>query len=156
MSRFIFITLAFAVTGFAQSGSKTVAPKVVFVCEHGAAKSVMAGAEFARLARQHGLAVEVITRGTNPDAEVGPAIRKNLLADGMDVGPAKPIKVTAKDLQGAVAVVTFGPDLSALLPRGTRSLDWSATPPPSQDYQAARNYIMAQLEKLVADLQKSR
>ena len=153
MKRSVVIALTCVLAGFAQSGSPT-AKKVVFVCEHGAAKSVMAGAEFARLARKHGLAVEVVTRGTNPDAEVGAAIRKNLLGDGMDIGSAKPLKVTAKDLKDAVAVVTFGPDLSSLLPKGTRALDWSGTPPPSQDYQAARKYIMAQLEKLVADLQE--
>ena len=52
--------------------------KVVFVCEHGAAKSIIAAAEFARLAKQSGLVVEAVSRGTVPDAEIGAKVRKGL------------------------------------------------------------------------------
>lgn len=127
-------------------------PKVVFVCEHGSAKSVMAAAEFERLAKKSGLTVDVIGRGSNPDAEVNGPIRQHLLADGMDIGSSKPIRVSAKDLAGAARVISFGPDLTPLLPKGFTVLDWSATPSPGKDYQASRTYIVKQLEALIADL----
>ena len=115
----------------------------------------MAAAEFERLAKQKGIAFEIISRGTIPDAEVAAPVRKHLLEDGMDIGSVKPVKVSAKDLEGATTFVTFGPDLSALLPKGVKLLDWSATPSPSQDYSAARVYIVKHLGTLVETIQKA-
>ena len=132
------------------------APKVVFVCEHGAAKSVMAAAEFRRMAKEKGLTVDVVSRGTVPDAEIPAAIRNGLMSDGMDIGAAKPVKVSAQDLAGATKIVSFGPDLAEWLPKGSKTLDWSATPSPGKDYRAAREYIVKQLEPLVADLEKAK
>ncbi|MBI2685555.1 MAG: hypothetical protein HYX27_04500 [Acidobacteria bacterium] len=128
--------------------------KVVFVCEHGAAKSIIAASEFERLARQKGLAVEVVSRGTTPDAEIAAGVRQGLLADGVDLGSAKPVRISAKDIEGAVKVVTFGPDLAEWMPKGAKALDWSATPSPGKDYRAARDYIRKQLEVLVGELKK--
>ncbi len=136
---------------------KTIAPvKVVFVCEHGAAKSVIAAAEFERIAKQKGLAVEVVSRGTVPDAEIAAGVRKNLLADGIDLGAAKPVKVSAKDLSAATKVISFGPNLTEWLPKGAKASDWRATPAPSENYQVARAYIVKQLEALVAELQAAK
>ncbi len=133
-------------------GQQPAAPKIVFVCEHGAAKSVIAAAEFRRLAKERGLHFDVISRGTVPDAEVDAGVRQGLKADGIDAGSGKPLKVSSKDLEGATRVVTFGPDLSPLLPRNKVALDWSAAPSPSKDYRAARDYILKQVEALLAEL----
>jgi len=40
---------------------------VVFVCEYGAAKTVIAAAYFNKMATEQGLAYRAITRGTAPD-----------------------------------------------------------------------------------------
>jgi protein-tyrosine-phosphatase len=128
--------------------------KVVFVCEHGAAKSVIAAEEFKRMAREKGLVFDVLSRGTAPDAEIAPGVRQGLHADGMDVGGQKPAKVSAKDLAGAVRVVSFGPDLSAMMPEGAKVSDWSATPPPSKDYRAARDDIRARLTALLQEMSR--
>jgi protein-tyrosine-phosphatase len=40
---------------------------IIFVCEHGAAKSVIAAAYFNRFAEQRGLNLRAAARGTNPD-----------------------------------------------------------------------------------------
>ncbi len=151
----IFSLLAITIPCAAQQSKAAARQKVVFVCEHGAAKSVMAAAEFERLAKQKGVAFEIISRGTIPDAEVAAPIRQHLLADGMDIGTAKPAKVSAKDLEGATTVVTFGPNLTSLMPKGTNLLDWSATPSPSKDYRVAREYIVKQLGTLVETMQKA-
>jgi arsenate reductase len=161
MNRTLLFTLATCAISAAllgqQSSSSTGVPKaqkIVFVCEHGAAKSIIAKQEFERLAKQKGLHVQAISRGTVPDAEIPKGIRDGLLADGMDVGAAKPVKIDAKDLKDAVKVVSFGPDLTEWMPKGAKAIDWSPTPSPSQDYRAARDYIRKQLEGLVADLRK--
>lgn len=150
LRRSLFLVLI----GVSAFGQKPAPPKVVFVCEHGAAKSVIAAAEFKRLAKEKGLAVEVISRGTQPDAEIPPLVRKGLQADGIDIGAAKPVKVSAADLKGATKVITFGPDLQELLPAGLKAADWSATPSPSADYRAARAYIVKQLEALAAEMRQ--
>ena len=128
------------------------AKKVVFVCEHGAAKSVIAATEFQRMAKEKGLNLDVVSRGTSPDAEIAPGVRAGLRADGLDAGSGNPVKVTKQDLAGAVKVISFGPDLSALLPEGAKVLDWSATPAPGKDYRAARDHIRQQLRSLLDEL----
>src|SRR5215467_1314590 len=94
---------AFAVTLaiFAQQDNKSPVPKVVFVCEHGAAKSVIAAKEFEKLARERGIQVQAVARGTTPDPEIAAAVRQGLKADGIDVGAMKPTRVQPSDLAGA-------------------------------------------------------
>ena len=43
-------------------------PTILFMCPHGAAKSVLASAYFQRLAKERGLNVHVASAGTEPDA----------------------------------------------------------------------------------------
>lgn len=151
--------LAGALFGWGQqpstTGNKPAATKVVFVCEHGAAKSIIAAAEFERMAKERGLSVIAISRGTTPDAEIGAAVRQGLQSDGIDLGPAKPVKLSAKDMANASKIVSFGPDLAEWLPKDAKALDWSATPSPSENYLAARLYIVKQLEALIAELEKT-
>lgn len=162
MSKSLFLvalfTLSIAATRAqqpAKAAQSTAKPKIVFVCEHGSAKSIIAAAEFQQLALKNGFNVEVVSRGTIPDAEIPSTIRQGLRSNGIDVGSAKPVKVSEKDLAEAVRIVTFGPDLSQWLPQGVKALDWSATPSPSADYKASREYIVKHLEVLLGDLQKA-
>jgi len=130
-------------------------PTVVFVCEHGSAKSVIAAMEFERMAKEKGLNLNILTRGTKPDAEVPKIVRDGLKADGYDVGNLKPTKVSQRDLKGAVKIVTFGPDLRPWLDGGSAAVsDWSATPSVSEDYRAAREYIRQQLQVLLKDFKQ--
>jgi len=138
--------------GAGERGKSESPPKVVFVCEHGAAFSIIAKAEFERMAKQHGLNFTILARGTNPNPEVSISVRQGLKSDGIEAGAEKPLKVTAADLKGAARVVTFGPDLSRWLSDGVKPLDWSATP--SGNYRAASDYIRKQLEILLGDLDR--
>jgi hypothetical protein len=45
---------------------------LVFVCEHGSAKGIVAAAHFNRLAAERGLMLRAIARGTDPDDEIAP------------------------------------------------------------------------------------
>ena len=136
-----------------QPTGKKPPTKVVFVCEHGAAKSVLAAAEFERMAKERGLNVSIFARGTDIEPELSASVVNGLRADGLKPGLAKPLKVNAKDLADAAKVVTFGPDLSSLLPKGARALDWSATPSTGQNYTDARDYIRKELETLISQLE---
>ncbi len=81
---------------------------VLFVCEHGSAKSVIAAAHFNRLAEQRNLPYRAIARGINPDPEIPQQVRLNLAKDGLDVATWKPQVVAEKDVREAARVVTFG------------------------------------------------
>ena len=143
----------------AQDAKKPDAPappaKVVFVCEHGSAKSVIAAAHFERLAKEEELLFEVVARGTTPDPEIPAGVRNGLKADGITLGDLKPATVTSADLRGATKVISFGPDLSAVNTGKIAVEDWSATPAVSADYAAARSYIVNQLKILLEQLRKT-
>jgi hypothetical protein len=52
---------------------------VVFVCLHGAAKSVIAGAYLNRLARERGLDIHATAAGIEPEPEIPLHVRDGLL-----------------------------------------------------------------------------
>ena len=140
----------------AQDAKKPDAPaKVVFVCEHGSAKSIIAAAHFERLAKEEGLLFEVVARGTTPDPEIPAAVRNGLKADGITLADVKPAAVTSADLSGATKVISFGPDVTSVNPGKIPVEDWSATPAVSADYAAARSYIVQQLKVLLEQLRKT-
>src|SRR5215510_2876629 len=63
-------------------GAAAAPPRVLFVCLHGAAKSVVAAAQFRRLASARGLSIGAVAAGTEPDPELAPAAVKGLSGDG--------------------------------------------------------------------------
>ena len=146
------LAISLALPLFAQQNKDAPIPKVVFVCEHGAAKSVIAAKELEKLARERGIQVQAVARGTAPEAEIGAAVRQGLKADGIDVGNMTPARVQASDLRNATAIVSFGPDLSPVAGAKVNAQDWSATPGPSENFQAARDYIVKRLEVLLDQL----
>ncbi len=54
-------------------------PVVIFVCEHGAAKSIIAAAYFNKLAQDRKIKVRAIARGTHPDEELTQAAVDGLI-----------------------------------------------------------------------------
>ncbi len=129
---------------------------ILFLCPHGAAKSVLAAAYFHRLAGEHGLLVEAFSAGTEPDPAVNAAVIEQLRVDGLPVPDSPPRQVTDADLGSAARIVSLGCDLTGRLPAGVTPLDWSDVPPVSADLPAARHAILAHVEQLVAELIMSR
>ena len=124
-------------------------PRVLFVCQHGAAKSVVAAAHFRRLAAARGLAVDAAAAGTAPDPELGPKAVAGLSAEGLAPAPARPRPVTLFDLERADRIVSFGCDVTPA--RGIPVEQWDV-PAVSDGYQAARDRIVEQVERLVDGL----
>src|SRR5688572_5272272 len=77
---------------------------VLFVCEHGSAKSVVAAAHFNRIAADRGLPFRAISRGTEPDPEMAPAAVSGLRGDGLKPDDPVPTKLGQSDLDAAVRV----------------------------------------------------
>jgi hypothetical protein len=126
--------------------------KIVFVCEHGSAKSVVAALHFRRLAEKRGVRVEAIARGLRPDAALSAAARTGLGKDGIDVGDMKPAALTSEDTRGAELVVSFGQDVGRIS-GNVPVRRWDDAPAISEDYVRARDYILAREAALLDDLQ---
>jgi protein-tyrosine-phosphatase len=128
-------------------------PRVLFVCLHGAAKSVVGAAHFRRLAAARGLAVDATAAGTEPDPQLAPGAVKGLAGEGLSATPGRPRPVTLYDLDTATRVVSFGCDVAPA--RGQRVDQWDV-PAVSDGYEAARDRIVANVERLVAELANQR
>jgi protein-tyrosine-phosphatase len=127
-------------------------PRVLFVCLHGAAKSVVGAAHFRRLAAARGLQIDAAAAGTEPDAELTPRAVKGLAADGLTPAPARPRPVTLYDLDTASRVVSFGCDVS---PARASVEQWNV-PNVGDGYEIARDRIVENVERLVAELARGR
>jgi arsenate reductase len=127
-------------------------PTILFVCEHGAAKSVIAAAYFDKLAKERGLKYRAVFRGTNPDPALAPAAVKGLSADGVDTRGWKPELVTKKDLDAASGIVTMGCALPGRVAVAKKVDEWNDVPSVSQNYQAARDDIVKRVQSLVDEL----
>lgn len=123
---------------------------VVFVCLHGAAKSVIAGAYLNRLSAERGLDLRASAAGIEPEPEVPPPVREGLLKEGLDLGHYRPRSVTRDELTTAWRVVSFGCDLGHLAPDvGVER--WDDVPLVSDGFAAARDAIAARVRRLLAE-----
>jgi catechol 2,3-dioxygenase-like lactoylglutathione lyase family enzyme/protein-tyrosine-phosphatase len=132
-------------------GAKPRNRSVVFVCEHGSAKSVIAAAHFQRLAAAAGLDVRAISRGTDPDPELPPNAINGLARDGLRPPEDAPRRLTATELANATQVVTFC-DLPAVYSDHGPIERWEDIPAVSDDYDTARRVIVTRVERLVSEL----
>jgi hypothetical protein len=129
-------------------------PTVAFVCLHGAAKSVLAAACFEQLAAARGVRVRALSAGTEPDPEIAPTVLHALLAEGIDLRGERPRHVTREAIAGAAAVVSFGPDLSGVVPPGRPVIRWDDVPALSEDFEAGRAAILARLPALLEEVSR--
>jgi arsenate reductase (thioredoxin) len=126
-------------------------PVVLFMCPHGAAKSLMASAYFQKLAKERGLNVRVDSAGTDPDAQLSKGVVAHLQTHGYAIPIEKPRAATAADMHRADVVISMGCDLSKLpAPRGTLKT-WHV-PDFSANFDAAEQAIRDQVIKLVDEL----
>ena len=125
---------------------------ILFVCEHGAAKSVIAAAYFDVLARKRGLNYKAVFRGTNPDTSLSPSAEKGLQEDGISTNGWKPELVTQKNMDEAFRIVTLGCLLPGEDARAIKIAKWNEIPNVSNDYRAARDEIKRRVQGLVEGL----
>lgn len=154
---FALIALVLAAPSSAQQAS-TKQPVVLFMCPHGAAKSVMASAYFQKLAKERGLNVRVDAAGTDPEPALSKSVVAHLQKNNYAIPIDKPRAATIEDMTKADVVISMGCDLSKLpVPKGQLQ-SWNV-PDFSANFDAAEQAIRDQVVKLVDELiaqQKSR
>ena len=141
-----------ALYAYCRSRVEAQGSAVLFVCLHGAAKSVIAATYLERLARERGLPVTAAAAGTEPDPAVAPAALAGLLRQGVDVRGYRPRRVSREEVAAASRVVTLGCDLGDLAPAGVPVERWDDIPPVSESFEAASAAITARLPALLARL----
>jgi arsenate reductase len=148
-------TLVFAlpINGLAQDAGKQTeqTPVVIFVCEHGAAKSILSAAIFNKLARERGLNLRAIARGTNPDPEISPKVAAGLMADELTSSEPAPKKISKADLAGARRVITFCA-LPDDYPGSIKVENWDPVLPAIEDYGKARDKLAERIGLLLEEL----
>jgi protein-tyrosine-phosphatase len=120
---------------------------IIFVCEHGAAKSILAASYFNKLANEMGLDLRAIARGTNPDPELSPQTAAGLSKDSLHPTEVAPRKLTEADLENAQRVIAFC-ELPAEYQ--TSSIEyWNDIPPVSGSYENARDAIIDHIRQFL-------
>jgi len=136
----------------AKPASGPPSTEIVFVCEHGAAKSVIASQYFNKLAAERGLAMRSIARGADPQADLSVSAVKGLKEDGLPPTQGAPRPLTASDVRGSARVVAFDCEQPAM--KALRGMDacWDDVPATGEDYARARDRIRAHVEAMVEQM----
>jgi protein-tyrosine-phosphatase len=124
---------------------------VIFVCQHGAAKSILAATYFNKMAQENNLRLTAVARGTHPDAELSAQTLDGLRADGLIPTESTPVKLDGKELELAQHVVSFCALPEEHLTKGQLEF-WEDIPPVSQDYEKARDAIIERINVLLHHL----
>lgn len=129
--------------------------RILFVCLHGSAKSVIAASYCERLAAGRGLHVRAESAGVEPDAAIPAHVVNGLGADGFDVSASRPRAAGAAGLAGVARVVAFGCEPPPV-PAGVPVERWDDVPAVSEDFSRTRDAIVARLQRLLGDLVAAR
>jgi protein-tyrosine-phosphatase len=121
---------------------------IVFVCEHGAAKSVIAAAYFNKLAGERKLDAYAIARGTHPDQELSQKTIAGLREDGLIPTESIPQKLSFAEVESARQVVSFCELPEEFQQKATIEY-WDDVPPVSENYKKARDVILVKLNRLM-------
>jgi protein-tyrosine-phosphatase len=126
----------------------TTSPSIVFVCEHGAAKSVIATAYFNKLAAERGLPYRAIFRGTSPQDDLSVRAIVGLREDGIAIPSGKPAAITAEDVTHATHIFAIGCTLPDKAQRSGKADDWSDVPD-DRGYGPMRDAIVRHVKELL-------
>lgn len=129
--------------------------KVLFLCPHAAAKSVIAKAYFNQITTQLNLPFIADSAGTEPDEVVSLTVVSLLAEEGIDVSSHIPRHVTPDDLHTATRIVSMGCTAQELDIDAEQLESWADVPPVSQEPVNARDIIRSHVEQLIHDLQQS-
>jgi arsenate reductase len=145
------LALTISINGQTQDIGKQTEQVIIFVCEHGAAKSILSAAIFNKLAVERGVNLRAIARGTNPDPEISPMIARGLQEDGLVASEPAPKKISKADLNGARQIITFcalPDDYSGSI----RVENWDEVLPAIEDYAKAHERLAERINRLLEEL----
>ena len=126
---------------------------IVFVCEHGSAKSVIAAAYFNEQAKKRSLAWTAVPRGTNPDKVLPANIEEGLRKDGLLPMKVTPQKLSQADATNAQEIIHFFP-LPKEIETHHNTQYWTDIQAVHGDYPTLKEAIAPRLNVLLDSLAK--
>jgi arsenate reductase (thioredoxin) len=130
--------------------------RVVFVCEHGSVKSLVAMEYFNRSAKARGVPYRAVARGTAPELTVPKAVRDGLRSAGFDVSAFEPRKFEVSDVDRASLIVSFDQDVETVVGARARYLKWDDLPGVLTDYTRGKDEIVRHVDALIDELARGR
>jgi arsenate reductase len=113
-----------------------VTASVIFACVHSAGRSQMAAAFFNALADP--AKARALAAGTEPGERVHPEVVAVMREVGIDLGSAKPRKLTREVAAGAKLLVTLGCGEACPVIPGAHRADWPLADPKGQPPEVVR------------------
>jgi arsenate reductase len=142
---FVFVTL----TQLSMAQDK----KIIFVCQHGAAKSVIAASYFNKLANERKLNYTAECRGIDPDSVVSQSAKDGLMKDNLFDPQTKPQKLVPGDTANVEKIILFAP-LPSDLRTSIKTENWSKIENVDGDYSKRRQAIVEKINELLDNLEK--
>lgn len=139
----------------AQQAAAPPARTVLFVCEHGTVKSLLAKVLFEQYAAQVGLRMQAMSRGTHADSAVPAWMLQALSTDHVALGTWRPETLRPTDIANASYIVSF--DVPLGIADGTRvpREQWDGLPSVSNNYANGRDAIKLRVHALVDSLKRA-
>lgn len=154
--RFFALLLSLCLFNFVRaadmSATNPVPTQVVFICEHGSAKSVIAASYFNKLAAERGLSLRAVSRGVSPETTLQPATQAGLTQDGFDTSTMTPSALTADSAKSALRVVTIGIEHKPDFLSGVPVLEWNNVPAVSKGYPQSRDDMISKIGALIDEI----
>jgi protein-tyrosine-phosphatase len=127
--------------------------EVLFLCQHGGAKSVVAASHFNRLAAERGLPFVAIAAAAEDSYDAVPApVADYLQREGFDVRKLEPHHVAPAEIETAARIITIGCDLSGAESGAAVSERWDDVPAASEDLEVSVAAIRRHVEALAEEL----
>jgi arsenate reductase (thioredoxin) len=124
--------------------------KVIFACVHNAGRSQMAAAFFHQLANPE--KAQALSAGTEPGERVHPEVLTIMQEIGIDLGQAKPQKLTEDLARDAQLLITMGCGDKCPYVPGLWRDDWPLRDPkglPPEEVRAIRDDIKSRVQDLL-------
>jgi protein-tyrosine-phosphatase len=138
-----------------QGGTTIAGSTVLFVCEHGTVKSLLAKVLFEEYAQAVGLQVRAVSRGTHADTTVPPWMVQQLARDRVTLGSWHPRQLGPYDLAHASYVVSFDVPSATTAATHAPRAQWDGLPSVAQDYTQGRDAIRVRVRQLVDSLKRA-
>lgn len=137
-------------SGLAQP-TATTTPTVVFVCEHGAAKSLIAAAYFDKLAAERALTARAVFRGVDPQDALSVRAVAGLKADGVTIPDVRPTAIGSADVAVATHIFAIGCRLPTVATSSGKAASWDDVPDDA-GYGPMRDAIVRHVRVLLDSL----
>jgi protein-tyrosine-phosphatase len=152
MTTSVLLALTMVFAGGSGLFQPAAVPTVVFVCEHGAAKSLIASAYFNKLAAERGLPVRAAFRAVSPQDDLSVRAVAGLKADGLTIPEQKPTAIGAADVERATHIFAIGCQLPAAAAKSGKASSWDDVPD-DKGYPAMRDAIVRHVNALLDTIQ---